>query len=257
MIPTTNVSDFNITSNSKIKTFNSENIRICNLDCCTNKFHSKGLCSKHYRQYLKHGRLTPELEIKEKLTNCKIPSCENKGIIVKGLCRKHYTQMETHGRLRPDSEKEYHGLKNTVEYQLWCNIKERCFNKNGKSYKFYGGRGITMSNEFENSFKAFYNHIGKRPSKNLSIDRIDNNKNYERGNLRWATKSKQAINRRKRRTNKSGTTGVHWHKQSERWRSYISVNKVSKYLGSFNNIEEAINTRKKAELKYWGALISE
>ena len=251
MISTPNLSDFDITSNSKIKTFNSDNLRICNLNHCNNRFHSKGLCSKHYRQHLKHGRLTPELEVKEKLTNCKIPSCNKIDTIVNGFCRKHYTQIRTHKELRPDSEIECHGLANTAEYQLWSNIKERCFNKKSKDYKFYGGRGVTMSNEFKNSFKTFYDHIGRRPSKKFSLDRIDNNGNYERGNLRWATKSQQAINRRKRKTNKSGTTGVHWHKQSKKWRVNISVNQKVKYLGCFTCLEEAADVRKKAELKYW------
>ena len=63
----------------------------------------------------------------------------------------------------------------------------------------YGGRGITMSDEFINSFQTFIEHVGPKPSPDLSLDRIDNSRGYERGNLRWATRSEQAQNRRGKR----------------------------------------------------------
>lgn len=71
--------------------------------------------------------------------------------------------------------------------------KGRCTNPNNPSYKDYGARGI----EFRfNSFQEFLNEVGRRPSSQHSLDRIDNNGHYAKGNLRWADKKAQANNRR-------------------------------------------------------------
>lgn len=85
-----------------------------------------------------------------------------------------------------------HGLSHTPEYTAYSNAKGRCRNPNRSNYKFYGGRGI----EFRfTSFKEFLKEIGKRPDKNHSIDRIDFDGHYERGNIRWATPKQQGNNR--------------------------------------------------------------
>ncbi len=83
------------------------------------------------------------------------------------------------------------------EYNIWRCIKNRCFNENHDSYEYYGGRGIFMSIEFQESFQTFINHVGKCPNLKFSLDRIDNDKGYERGNLRWVDASTQMYNRRK------------------------------------------------------------
>lgn len=81
------------------------------------------------------------------------------------------------------------------EYKTWLRAKARCFNQRHISYPRYGGRGIVVCDEWRNDFLSFYNHIGPKPSAKHSIDRIDNNKGYEPGNVRWATGKEQSANR--------------------------------------------------------------
>lgn len=91
---------------------------------------------------------------------------------------------------------ERHGMHGTREYWIWQAIIQRCTNPHHHKYPLYGGRGITVCDEWRDSFMAFYLAVGDRPSPRHSIDRIDNYKGYEPGNIRWATSSEQSNNRR-------------------------------------------------------------
>jgi len=89
-----------------------------------------------------------------------------------------------------------HGKHDVAEYRIWAGMHKRCKNKNEKCYKWYGGRGIKVCDEWLNDFESFYNHIGPKPGPGFSIDRIDNEGNYEPGNVRWATALEQSNNKR-------------------------------------------------------------
>ncbi len=89
-----------------------------------------------------------------------------------------------------------HGMKGSPEWNAWRNAKFRCTNPKSPDWDDYGGRGIKMAKRWLTSFEAFYAHIGARPSALHSLDRIDNDRGYMPGNVRWATKAEQNKNRR-------------------------------------------------------------
>lgn len=89
-----------------------------------------------------------------------------------------------------------HGKSGTKLHRTWKNIKQRCFNERHPRFCDYGGRGITMAEEWKNSFERFAADVGEPPTENHSLDREDNNKSYEPGNVRWATDLEQHRNRR-------------------------------------------------------------
>ncbi len=89
-----------------------------------------------------------------------------------------------------------HGMTNSSEYNIWENMKTRCYNVKNIFYKDYGGRGIKVATEWLNSFENFYKDMGNRPSKNHTLERTENDKGYSKQNCKWATKKEQSNNRR-------------------------------------------------------------
>lgn len=83
------------------------------------------------------------------------------------------------------------------EYIAWKSMKQRCYNKKNKEYENYGGRGITICDRWVKSYENFLEDMGRKPTPQHSIDRIDVNGNYEPSNCRWATPYEQRMNQRK------------------------------------------------------------
>ncbi len=89
----------------------------------------------------------------------------------------------------------------TPEYNIWVAMTQRCRNPNSADFKNYGGRGIQVCERW-NSFENFLADVGRRPHPNLTIDRIQNDGDYEPGNIRWATRHEQNNNQRPRKDRK-------------------------------------------------------
>lgn len=88
-----------------------------------------------------------------------------------------------------------HGLSRTRIWNIWVNMMQRCFNKKNNEYHNYGGRGITVCERWK-TFQNFFNDVG-HPKEGLTLDRIDNDENYEPSNVRWATRGEQLLNTRR------------------------------------------------------------
>lgn len=92
-----------------------------------------------------------------------------------------------------------HGRSHSPEYEALANAIDRCHNPSSAAYPDYGGRGITVCARWRESFEAFLEDMGEKPSPGLSLDRIDNERGYEPGNCRWASWVQQNNNRRRPR----------------------------------------------------------
>lgn len=93
-----------------------------------------------------------------------------------------------------------HGMRNTRIYGIWCRMKQRCYNPNSIDYKEYGGRGISVAEEWKNSFENFMEwSMISGYSDNLTIDRKDNERGYSPDNCQWVSRSIQSNNKRNNR----------------------------------------------------------
>lgn len=93
---------------------------------------------------------------------------------------------------------EYHGMRGTPEYRAWVNMRSRCHNPKSHIWHLYGARGITICEQWD-KFSRFYADMGPRPSAAYSLDRKNNNGNYEPDNCKWSTQKEQQNNRRSNR----------------------------------------------------------
>lgn len=155
---------------------------------------------------------------------CKCECGVVKEFATSDILRGHSKSCGCYNRERVKTNCKTHGdtcgRQITAEYRIWCNMKERCTNKHQARYADYGGRGITVCESWLESFSAFLNDMGRKPSKRHSIDRIDNNQGYNPSNCRWATPTQQSRNSR---TVKNITIGEET-KNAYEWNEISGVN---------------------------------
>lgn len=174
-------------------------MKICAANGCDRKANrSSGYCSMHHKRYVRHGDANYQRVILKYCT-CRVDGCEN---LVgdsgkRGMCSRHYKRFmyALNKKDKPHIERK----KSTGHpfYNIWLCMRDRCRNPKNKSFKNYGGRGISVCERWSNTggFWNFVEDMGERP-KGYSIDRIDVDGNYEPSNCRWACRHMQNINKR-------------------------------------------------------------
>ena len=137
--------------------------------------------------------------------------------------------------------------KTAKHYSIFNSIKSRCLNNKLKVYESYGGRGISLYKDWENNYLEFEEYIKQLPNYNykliksgkLTLDRIDNDGNYEPDNLRWATYKEQAANKRNRLSTKYN--GVYYNSYKKKYQ--VSLNDRAFYIGLIDSEHEAVKIK--------------
>jgi hypothetical protein len=127
-------------------------------------------------------------------------------------------------------------------YTTWAGMLSRCYDKAQPNYTNYGGRGITVCESWHH-FINFVHDMGVKPTSH-SLDRINNDGNYELSNCRWATRTQQNSNKRIYKTNTTGASGVRL--RGDKYQVRITIDGKRKSIGNYNTVEEALTAKAQA-----------
>lgn len=129
--------------------------------------------------------------------------------------------LRSEKRVNPPPPPQTHGdtvgKKKSPEYVTWSAMKNRCYTESAVNYPIYGGRGITVCDRWRDSFEAFLEDMGRRPSLSHTIDRIDKDGDYEPGNCRWANPKQQGSNTSKNKFVTINGETLHYREAARRF----------------------------------------
>jgi len=161
---------------------------------------------------------------------CKVEGCDNKYYGL-GFCNKHWQRFKKYGDPLYVKMRR-HGLRHTPEYKVWDSMIQRCTNKNHTAYHRYGGRGICVWNRWVNSFQTFYEEMGPKPFPKATIDRINNDGNYEPNNCEWVSQLENSRH--------TSTTHLTMSKAREIRLKYKKGDITQKELGSMYGVNRLV-----------------
>jgi hypothetical protein len=201
-----------------------------------------------YIQYKKGEKIGNLIYIRDvvSLTNRRAeficPFCNNKFTTAIGNAKTEHTR--SCGCQRANKGAKTHGLSQHPLFKLWIAIRQRCCDPNHSCYHNYGGRGILICAEWRYDFLPFFNYVRRLDNygkSNFTLDRVNNNGNYEPGNLRWSSIHVQNANSRVQKNNKTGFSGVCLNRGL--YHSYIYLNRKQIRLGTYETATEAAKAR--------------
>ena len=171
------------------------------------------------------------------------------GLYKCGYCGKEFRVMANSVKTKHTKScgclrgKEHNLTKHRL-YNTWHRINYRCTNPNSQDYPDYGARGILVCEEWQD-VKNFIEWVDStHPNiEGYTLDRIDNDGNYEPSNCRWADRTTQVCNQRMKKSNKSGFVGVFFDKLQNKWVASVRFNSKQIHIGRFKTIEEAVEVR--------------
>jgi len=185
---------------------------------------------------------------KERSIRC-VSDCGNNVIVRLGYLRRGHTRSCGCYKIEIQT---IHGLCKHPLYRVWLCIKRRCYGKNNENYRYYGGRGISVCDEWINNPESFIKWgLNNGYKVGLTLDRRDNDGDYEPANCRFVTQRGNLLNSRLLRSNNtSGYRGVFYHKMRGEYMAYISINGTRIHLGYYLNKTDAAKAYDREAIKH-------